>query len=255
MNHHMLFLVRPEEQPTPDANVQAIANYLAAILQVPEAKEFTSSLTASNNDNPVEMWYWFDNLNLCHNVAFWGDNIEHVDDIRRPDYQVSEDPYFWYPFFLFYLFPAVSYDFPLTTQIPLDARDTLSAWFDLFRHPESLWGLAKGAQDKDALHEFASDITADTAAKEWRSTVLFAQYANRMNLVPVPKAAALLGVTERTVRNNCGKTLECIRWRGTRWVTKHSISKFIADNYQPTATFNLWDTVEEALATETRKIR
>jgi hypothetical protein len=83
-----------------------------------------------------------------------------------------------------------------------------------------------------------------SAGDSWEATLMLLEYANRIPAVPVPKAADILKVTEKTVYNQCGKHLECIPHRGTTWVTKRSIQTWVKDYlYRPTVNLNMWNEV------------
>ncbi len=76
-NPQTLHLVRPEAQSEPNANVSAIASYIARLifLVCPPREIFSTELLKFNHPDLVEIWYWFDSLNLTHRIVFWGENL------------------------------------------------------------------------------------------------------------------------------------------------------------------------------------
>jgi hypothetical protein len=255
-NAEKLFLVRPEQQAEPDANLRNIVNYIASpgVLFSKVAEEYTSALLHSNLDNLIEIWYWFDSLNVVHRIVFWGDDLESPDAILRAENYdpCAEHPYYWFPLVLYDAF--IDQDLPggdgaLTKWNAAFWNSPRSHLSHLIEHGYSLHSEAR--LSPDTVSEIAANDESSSApppsGEGWDATLMLVEYTNRIPAIPAPKAARLLGVTEKTIRNQCGKGLECLPRKGTTWVTKRSIQSFLQERYHPTPAFNLWNDIEDAL--------
>lgn len=282
-----LSLVRPEDQPSPDANVEAIAKYMAAMLLSLDPQEhFLKPLFHLNLPDIIEIWYWFDEINCTHRIVFLGDNLPSPEVITAEDYDPFIDhAHYWFPLVLYHAFSETVIPRPtptLTSFLAAQFKRRLSrlkyGWLeDLYEELEKkdpdlyLSIYDEGFWSEPLLHLLSDPLAiADTTRKvpdiplrmarisgesrkpspagdSWEATLMLLEFANRIPAVRVPVAARILQVTEKTVYNQCGKNLECIPRGGTTWVTKQSIQAWVAKLYHPTAQFNLWDRVEAEL--------
>jgi hypothetical protein len=277
-----LFLVRPEDQPTPDANVAAIAKYMVWLLfRVLPREHFLTRLFKLNLPDLFEVWYWFNEANCTHRIVFLGDNLPSPDVINVKNYDpYNEHAYYWFPLVLYHTFS----DTPLPSQTPtleeFAARLNMrpngrhQKWLQeelnrlredpdlaITRYGTRFWSeplihlLSDPLAIADTTRELSNIVLTEMAAisekslqpssvgNSWEATLMLLEYANRIPAVRVPVASRILQVTEKTVYNQCGKNLECIPRGGTTWVTKQSIQAWVNKLYHPTAQFNLWDKV------------
>lgn len=280
-----LFLVRPEDQPAPDANIQAIAKYISWILSwLHVQKIYLTKVLNSGLPDLIEIWYWFDEKSCTHRIVFFGDNLPIPEASGVDNYDpYSNHAYYWFPLVLYHAFSNFRFSYPRLTlakyaaQFNVGPESRIPRWIQknweaipenptpglyIDRYDESFWSEpikhlvadpfavlhdGSGELPPNVLEEMGSwseDAKKPSSdGNSWTATLMLLEYVNRIPAVPVPTAAKLLQITEKTVYNQCGKKLECIPHRGTTWVTKRSIRAWVAKLYRPTAEFNLWDKV------------
>jgi hypothetical protein len=278
-----LFLVRPEDQTAPDANVETIAKYMVWFLfSLLPQEHYLARLFKLNLPNLIEIWYWFDETNCTHRIVFLGDNLPTPDVISVENYDpYTEHAYYWFPLVLYHAFADIPLPYPTPTLEEFAAQFHMRPdgrhrnWLQenlrrLRENPElsisrfntRFWTepilhlLSDPSAIADTTRELPENVLSEMKANRsrnspglssgensWEATLMLLEYANRIPAVPVPKAAKILQVTEKTIYNQCGKNLECIPHGGTTWVTKRSIQAWTQKLYHPTAQFNLWDKV------------
>jgi hypothetical protein len=240
-----LFLVRPDEQPSPDANFRSVVESISALLfasNMGNASAVVNSVRycMTPRDHYIEVCYWFDPTNLLHHVVFWGD-APTPDDLHVPNYAPHEHAYFWFPYVIYNfvsgrdIHPSPEFlkeliEFDPITRLPI-IRD-----YDLVIPPDILSSVSD---------ESFNSKGKSSAGEDWRATLILVEFANRIPAVRIPKAAALLDVEEETIRNRITwRELEGIQRQGTLWVTKRSIAAYVKEHYYPSVYFNVWDEVE-----------
>ena len=112
-----LFLVRPEDQIAPDANVQSIANYMVWFLfWLHVQKHYLTRIFRLNLPDLVEIWYWFDDKSCTHRIVFLGDNLPSPDVICTENYDpYTEHAYYWFPLVLYHAFVDFHLPYPIPT--------------------------------------------------------------------------------------------------------------------------------------------
>jgi hypothetical protein len=263
-----LKLVKPAHPQDILDNVRQISTLLAAIIEGPGpevaiaaafgrlkkdqeealADAVRQHWSQSIGTDYVEIWYWFNPTTLRHWIVF-------VADPPGSDDGGEESHYHSYPWLLYYRLVFLS-----------DAWDRKSPWYSNLRgNLKILFYEMTGQKDKmtELFIELvgrlslpapkcgADDNDGDEGAPKfeaWDAMFLMVKCFNRIPAVPIKRAAEILEVDEKTVRNRIDRgDLEGIPRKGTMWVTLRSIKKYLSDRYRPTADFNVWHEVEKEL--------
>jgi hypothetical protein len=136
-----LFLVRPEDQPAPDANVQAIAKYLVWFLfWLHVQKHYSTKLFKLNLPDLIEIWYWFDEKSCTHRIIFLGDNLPFPEATGIENYDPYTDhAYYWFPLVLYHAFSDFHLPYPLPTLEVFAAQFNIGPKRRIPRWIEETW--------------------------------------------------------------------------------------------------------------------
>lgn len=243
----------------PDAfniNTQRVASYLADISEELWSAEFRAALIGQDY---IDIWYWFDEVHFRHHVAIFGDWHLDLEGARRdnaPLYReiparlfggilLREGPNptvtLWQSVRL--RFMGVVNDVRFKLNLPINDPWLNTSTRKIVAAIESIPFQPAGDADLSSPDE-----------EEWNAILILVSYFKRIPAVPIPKAADILGVDERTIRNRLDREdLEGIPRLGTIWVTKRSIKAYIQGYYKKSHTFDLWAEMESNLKLKLKK--
>lgn len=244
-----LFLVSPVAPGEHEKNLQKITDYLSDIIPV-EYRGFSQ-------DDLIELWYWFDRNLSSHRLVVWGDFPAGISVADGQKHAPAD--------FRFFYIPAIAFRLIIGLPSGLDATsaaDNILIWVSQKWDPELDDAIASGEERDSSEIPFASaskeaedtDIASPSEA-EWTAVLGLVRYFDRIPVVSIPRAAAILGVDERTIRNRIAdRKLEGIPKAGATWVSKRSIKAYLKKHYHPTTEFDLWKQyVEPALVRKAKE--
>jgi hypothetical protein len=252
-----LRLVRPDTQDAIALNRQRIASYIAKLIR----SEFDQSVwepffTAVRF---LEVWYWFDSINLSHTIAIVGE-----DSKTSPDPQMAATTaHYATPILLFSVLRArgncsdveaaergrvFKIEMRAVSGHEFDQVDREAQIADWLTEDARLIFRIATISDTVGIKELTESQEYSPIGEEWSALLVLVTSFNRIPAVPIAKAAKLLQIEEKTVRNRIErKELEAIPRSGTIWVTLRSIKHYLKTHYHATATFDLWSEVESTL--------
>lgn len=252
-----LFLFLPDQQPTPDANLRNLVDFIYAALTRPSSKRILGDLLEIPShvmDGATGIWYWFNPDRRVHHIAFWSDHPKRMSPTD------SDDPKWWFP--THFYFCVIEQYLPHVDQFDADLKrhsQIVNLWVRIAHHPFSEfestlpYDFTAKIKRKDCEDGIAQP-NLDAEDTDWTATLLFAERLKDIPAVPIPKAARLLDVDERTIRYQITKKiLEGVRRKGSLWVTQRSIASYVKNHYHATAEFNVWKEVVEMARMKKRK--
>jgi hypothetical protein len=252
-----LLLVNPQKPSEVNTNISLVADFIVNAIPNPMASGVIR--VSEISIDLIELWYWFDPIHGSHRLAFWGDfpaGLFAAETTNQLHFR-----YFFYPFALFGVVTGL-YRVPVKEPPPPRLFDRLRSAIDalILAIPSPPVDEYEATRFEDSLAAEFGDpqcVTPQANAsgleneddgdvvspddEEWTAILALLKYFDRVPVVSVSRAAILLGVDERTIRNRISRReLEAIPRRGTIWVTKQSIKSYVKKHYYPTSEFDMW---------------
>lgn len=213
-----LHILRPRTANEFNANVKRITQHLSDVIATLNPLDLFDTLVF------IKLWYLFDPETSSHTLVLFADDEQ------------TNIPRFRLPLLVFVVLEDLVYFRSLDTELLATAKEISSG-------------------------EYVASITdaaGNAVAKGDELTILMVivKHFNNTPAVPIPKAAEIFQVEEKTVRNRIQKKeLEAFERRGTLWVTIRSIRRYFETHYHPTSYFDLWADIEEELKKKNREIQ